>query len=245
MALVITDDRNYKDIADAIRMGTEKTNAIYPHQMPNEIKSGYSVQYNMGYNHGTYEGAEQGRAEATEEFNSKHFSQIIKGDGTTSLTFNLPFEPDFVSVFANSADARTLKGTVSYFDIDLAALGQIIGKCGATAGKNGTGNYENRLMPPATALSMYQRADDGTVTISNVATASTPVCYFANVVDYYVLASKYDLPPLKTQIEESVRRLPDTSCTAYYQQVKIDAALTTSEWEALMAEKPNCTFELV
>ena len=206
---------------------------------------GVEIGYKDGFDKGYAAGVEQGKSESEAEFNSKHFSQLIKGDGTTSLTFNLPFEPDFVSVFANSADARTLQGTVSYFDIDFVSLGQIIGKNGCTAGKNGTGNYENRLSVPSTALSMYQRADNGDVTISNVATSANPVCYFANGVDYYVLASKYDLPPLKTQIEESVRRLPDTSCTAYYQQIKIDAALTTSEWEALMAEKPNCTFKLV
>lgn len=176
----------------------------------------------------------------------RHCCILAKGDGTDTLTFSLPFEPDVLYVFTNAPEVRVERSNVVYLEIDFSALGQLVGKKGGSVGNAGAGLYSNNLCNAKSAYGMYHRADNGTVTISNVTVPASDLglCRFAAGVDYAILASKLDLLPLKARIEESVRKLPDTACTAYYQSEKVNEAFTAEQWTLLMSEKPNCTFTM-
>ena len=126
MALVITDDRNYKEIADAIREGTGKTEAIYPQQMPNEIKSGFSRQYDIGYSQGEAAGGgnafqegyaegvtagiEQGKQAEYDRFwdvyqdngNRTNYSYSFSQSGWTDETFKPKYDIRIVDMGCNA-----------------------------------------------------------------------------------------------------------------------------------------------
>ena len=238
MAKVVTDDKHYRDMADTLRMVLGNENTFKSAEMQNAMMSALSKEFSKG--------ELNGRAEAERECRAKHFAQIVKGDGSTALTLQLPFDPDVLYIFTNDPDARTTVSNVAYVEIDFSALGQLAGKKGCTLG--GINSYANMICAPSTAYGMYARAEDGTATINNVSlklnNTDYGVCKFKEGVNYVVLIAKLGLLPLKTRIEESVARLPDTKVTAYYQSAKVNEALTSDEWAALMATKPNCTFSM-
>jgi len=53
MAIVITDDRNYTNIASVIREKTNTENTYKPSEMPNAVKDVYKKGYNNGYTDGS------------------------------------------------------------------------------------------------------------------------------------------------------------------------------------------------
>lgn len=59
--------------------------------------------YNEGFESGQNEGFESGRGVGLEEGNAlcagKHFVATVVGDGTRSLKFDVPFEPDTISIY--------------------------------------------------------------------------------------------------------------------------------------------------
>lgn len=178
---------------------------------------------------------------------AKHAIKVVSGSGTDQLTFSVPFEPDVLYIFTNSPDIRTKTAVSAYIEIDFTCFGLLAGKIGITSGGNGSGTYANLLKTSSAAAAMYSRADDGTVTIRNAgfANINNGDYVFGEDVPYFVLAAKLEMEDLKTRMTKSVRRLPDVKCTACYQTQKKQAAFTDEEWNALIAEKPLCTFNLV
>ena len=178
---------------------------------------------------------------------AKHDAKIVYGSGTDQLTFSVPFEPDVLYIFTNSPDIRTRTAISAYIELDFTCFGMLAGKIGVTSGNNGTGAYANLLKSNTTMVSMYSRSDDGTVTIQNAGYSNINGgnYVFGEGVPYMVLAVKLELKDLKTRMTESVARLPDEKCVAYYQTQKKQAAFTDEAWAALIATKPNCTFNLV
>ena len=190
---------------------------------------------------------EAGCREGTATCEAKHYAAVVYGDGTQQLTFSLPFEPDMLYIFTNEPDIRTQVAVSAYIEIDFACFGLLAGKVGVTSGSNGTGVYANLLKSNSTVVSMYTRGSDGTVTIQNAGYSNINGgdYVFGDGVPYVVLAVKSEMKDLKTRMTESVRRLTDTKCVAYYQTHKKNAAFTDEEWAALIAEKPLCTFNMV
>lgn len=189
-----------------------------------------------------------GYSEGRNECKAKHFSKVMCGDGTdTMLIEDLPFDPDFLSIVSNAPELRLLAKIVSYVEFDFSALGQLAGKLGGTSTTDGKGSYSNGLCTPTTAAKLFSW-DGNNATVSGITIGSNPgLCKFGDGVEYLVTAAKYDLKPLKTRIEESVARLPAQSSTkpVYYQKGKVNSVFTAEEWEALIATKPNYTFNLV
>ncbi len=208
---------------------------------------GYDVGYDAGHEKGLADGFAEGKKAAEEECAAKHYSAVVYGDGTDTMQIKLPFEPDHLLITTNAPELRLITNIVAYFELDLSALGQLAGRAGGTSGTSGSGSYVNALFIPSTAAKYY-KLENGGVTVSGVVVATSPgLCYFGEGVEYLVTASKYDLKPLKTRIEESVARLPAQTSKkpVYYQKAKVDAAFTTEEWNALIATKANYTFNLI
>lgn len=179
---------------------------------------------------------------------AKHYTAVVYGDGTETLTFQLPLEPDYISVVTNAPEIRLMEKVVAYVELDFAALGQFGGKYGVATTATGTDSIPNFVFPPSAIPKIYKRESGETeLTLSVISQGQSYAgSVFGNGMEYLVTASKFDLPPLKTRIEESVARLPDQTTTkpVYYQQAKVNAAFTDEEWEALKATKPNYTFNV-
>lgn len=191
---------------------------------------------------------EAGAQNAEAACRAKHYAAVVYGNGTEQMTFHLPFEPDVLYIFTNEPEIRTQVAVSSYIEIDLACFGMLAGKIGVTSGHNsGTGGYSNVQKTNSTVKEMYTRDADGTVTVRNAGNKNinNGEYVFGAGVPYVILAAKPGLQDLKTRMTESVRRLPDSACVAYYQSEKRQAAFTDEEWTALIAEKPLCTFNIV
>ena len=186
-----------------------------------------------------------GCAVGENECRTKHSSAVVTGDGSSRLTFDLSFMPDVLHIMTNAPDIRTQANIISHLEIDFAALGQLAETYSCTTGNgNGTGTYMFGLSSPTTAYSRFSMDESGTATVKDVM-AGDVACAFAEGVDYIVTAIKAELKPLKTRLEESVARLPDTACSARYQIAKVQEAFSEEQWDALIATKPNCTFTML
>lgn len=244
MAKVVTDDTYYKQIAQQLRLRTDEACTFMPSQMAQGVEEAYISGEQRGLQTGTETGYAAGYGEGVAAAEAacagKHFAAVVLGDGTTELSFQLPFAPDVIYLLSNDSDLRLRENEVACVEIDFSTFGQLAGKKYTSTGTS----YSGKLCSYGTAYGMFSDEGNGWAKIKNV-TADNVVCKFSSGVGYMVMASKFDLKPLKARIEESVARLPDTTCKAYYQTDKVGAAFTTDEWTALVETKPNCTFSLI
>lgn len=241
MAKVVTDDRFYKEIAETIREGRENDVLCKPESMANEIKSAFSQQFSKGTAFGKYE--------ADQENASKYFSQVVKGTGTDSLTFYVPFEPDTICVSCHDPDLRAVKGIVTIIQIEPCAFGKIAGSYCLSNGPlsstgTGLGSYVTGLNPLGSISDRYTRDENGYVTLRNfVTTTSNPISgFFGENVDYIVTAVKVVEKTLKERITEAINRLPSNPAQKYsidISKAKKELAFPdNTEWNNLLAKAP-------
>lgn len=212
-------------IGDQMR---EKTGSNETFAFPDGMAAGVSQAYEAG------ESAERAKCVA------KHFVTTILGNGETSISFYVPFEPDFLSVFCNDADIYGAAiPTVYGVNFDICTFGFVAGVrfIGVSNGLN------NVAMSSESYKSRYSRAEDGTVTIENMNSGDT-VGQFKENRPYMVCAVKYVEQTDKERITEYIRSLGDSGSTTL-NQAKVEAAFTDEEWAALIAEKPGWTFSFV
>ena len=102
MAIVLTDDKHYKAIADAIRYGwyvafdTGFTGTYLPEEMGVVAKQIYSDCYSSGHNKGKAEGYNEGKAEGMSSFwdeyqengNRKSYFMLFGGYGWTDKIYS-------------------------------------------------------------------------------------------------------------------------------------------------------------
>lgn len=191
------------------------------------------------------QGVEQAKAECA----SKHFSAVVTGDGSTELTFHVPFEPDTLCVTCHDPDLRVVEGIMTIVQIEPCAFGQIAGSYCMTSG--GGGSYVTGLNPLGTLSARYSRNAEGFVTIKNFVTTTTPATqgYFGNGVDYLITATKNLEKTDKERITEAIERLPTDPAkkySIYISKAKKEAAFTDAEWAALIgtATAKKYTFSL-
>lgn len=112
------------------------------------------------------EGRAEGRAEAEAECAAKHFSGIVTGDGSGTLSVAIPFEPDTIMVHCE--DAATIRADSGANSADYVL--------GCTFNKNttdvvaGVGYYAHNggYSQQSSAGGKVTRAEDGTVSIANM-----------------------------------------------------------------------------
>lgn len=210
-------------IGDAIR---EKTGGAEGMEFPKELAAGVSQVYDAGV------AAENARCA------EKHFATTVLGNGETSISFRLPFAPDYLAIFCSDSDIWTKADPTVYgATFDLAAFGLIAGIMFVS---NSSG-FANNAMSTESYKTRYSRAEDGTVTIGNL---GATVGKFKTGRPYMVCAVKYLEQSDKERITEYVRSLTGSGSVTL-NKAKVNAAFTDAEWAVLIAEKPGYTFNFV
>ena len=175
----------------------------------------------------------------------RHYAAVIRGSGTSELTFPLPFEPDVIEICCNDPDIRATSGVVAYAQFDLAALGQLTGIFCMTAGPVSGGNlgsYTNALSAASKLSRRCRRNADGTVTVGDLPYEST-LGIWDSSLDYMVTAAKCVTRSDKERITQIVERLPEgQTYKIHIQKAKKDAAFTEAQWNELIASKSTYTF---
>lgn len=213
-------DADLTSVADAIR---ERAGTSGKLDFPSGMVSAVPSVFTAG------EEAERKRCVA------KHYAEVFYGNGQTSVSFHVPFEPDFIAVLCSDSDVyKESSGVVYSATFDLASFGFIAG-VGYTSTANG---IVGQLMTSISVLNRYSRSADGTVTLQNI--GSTAGLFFSGR-PYFVVAIKYIEKTDKERITEYIQSLGDSG-SATLNKAKIDAAFTAEEWSALIATKPNWTF---
>ena len=181
---------------------------------------------------------EAGEAAEQARCGGKHFVTTVLGNGETSISFPIPFEPDFLAIFCGDSDIWGATSSTVYGAIfDIAAFGLIAGVMFVST----SSGFANNAMSTESYKTRYSQAEDGTVTIGNIGGASAG-SFKANR-PYMVCAVKYVEQTDKERITEYVRSLTGSG-TVQLNKGKVNAAFTDEEWAALIAEKPGYTFTL-
>lgn len=170
---------------------------------------------------------------------NNHFVTTITGDGTESLSFRLPFEPDALQVFCTDPRLLYCQYAVAFFNADLMGLGLAAAIYQTILDRN----IVNTAMTTNTVGSRVSRAEDGTVTLTNITDKGT-ACVFALGLPYTVVASRYTDKTLRQRYEEFVNSLTGSG-TAQVCKAKVYEAFTAEQWAALTATKPDWTFQEV
>ena len=204
---------------------------------------GYNVAstevYGEGYGAGWNEGYDQGEMDGHARCTEKHFATTVLGNGETSISFQIPFEPDCLLINCGDSDLfGASTAMVASVYLDLASFGMIggVGQVGTTGG------FKNQAMTTTSIYNRYSRAEDGTVTLGNI--NSSTVSVFKANRPYVVFAVKYVEQTDKERITEYVRSLGDSGSVTL-NQAKVSAAFSDEEWAALIAEKPGWTFSFI
>ena len=177
-----------------------------------------------------------GEAAATAACAGKHFVGVVHGGGTKSLSVQMPFDPDALTVMA--ADMRTVGGQVVFFNFLPRSVSHYIGLyCYTGAGSTSISSFGS-LTRAKLDQAVYA---DGVFTLS---LADSVAAAFDADTDYIVLASKTETRTNKEILTDFVAGLADTGGSVTVSQAAVNAAVTDAEWATLIATKPNRTFVL-
>ncbi len=194
---------------------------------------GKRVGYNLGY--------EAGTADEIAKCVAKHFVTTVIGNGTTSLSFKVPFAPDALVICCFDPRIRGAKNNLLTWTADLRSFG--IMSCRYTLMSAAGGSFTAGTVGTSSVYTHCPQAEDGTITIQNIA-GSGGKCIFASDCLYIVVAVKHTDQSDKERITAFVNGLTGSG-TAEMAKTKVDAAFTAEEWAALIATKPDWTFSVM
>jgi hypothetical protein len=248
MAIVTTDDKHYKAIADALRKyepgfsykPSAMADAVDAVHLAGEVEGyqegyvdGEAYGYESGYGVGYIDGTDDGRAEAEAECAAKHFTQEMAGSGTTELVFPTPFKPDFISITTFEPTGMHATNAVAYFVMDVATIGFACGTYGLYLG--GGGGFDSAAMTSKSTTTRFSWVN-GETKVYNLNNG-----VFDSNLTYVVSASTYTDKPLRQRMEEFIRDMK-SGASASFHRIKIDEAFPIyQEWEELVATRPDCT----
>lgn len=172
---------------------------------------------------------------AREECKAKHYVMEFTGDGTDSVTFQCPFEPDAVIVLGFDPFAYFKTGGIMSLTFDMSAFGRRGCSYFTTPDRGSVGS-------PKGAKNLIAKSGENQYTISGIVVGSTTGIFFSGS-KYQVIAVKYTDKTDKQRITEFIESLPSggtDSITLYAD--KVNAAFSETEWSALIATKPTYTF---
>ncbi len=225
MAIVTTDNRHYRDMAEALRTALGTDGTYRPAEMAAAVPAVYAA----------------GEKQAEAVCAGRHYVTVLPGSGETAMSFHVPIEPDLLVVIGYDPTVLAKDYQVMMFVYDIAAFGLM----GGYMLTNFNQNAYSLAMTTVSALAKYSRAADGTVTLDNIkGNNSHPVGTFAENVQYSVTAVKYTDKTDKERITEMVEGLTGSGSLTL-NKAKVSAAFTDEEWKALIATKPDWTFAFV
>ena len=179
------------------------------------------------------EGVAVGEANGAAICAAQHFITNFYGNGTTTASFYIPFEPDLLLVAGFSPLAYKGVDKASMAVFDFRAFGAV-GGIGTYGNTNGMANTMY-----GTSSSRFTQAENGMFTINGLSGSRTVV--FDSQIVYTVVAVKYTEQTDKERITEFVNHLTGSGTATLYQK-KVEAAFTDEEWADLIATKPDWTF---
>ena len=179
---------------------------------------------------------EAGLDKGAEICSAKHLVYNFVGDGSGSVSFHVPFEPDAVHIIGFDPTYTKTPYAIGLFCYDRRAFGTMAGAAlyGNASGASTTVNYST-----TSALNRYSRTEDGVVTIGNI--SSSLSLEFSPGYVYTAIAVKYTEQTDKERITAFVSGLTGSG-TVTLNRAKVNAAFTDDEWATLIATKPNWTF---
>lgn len=147
-----------------------------------------------------------GEKSAENACSKKYLVKEIEGDGSTSLSFCVPFEPDLLLVSCFDAENLTTADAVGMFLYDSLASGTLRAYSILSTG----GGYKLYMHNASSVALKYTRDDEGMTTIQNFTTSTGGSGFFPIGQKYVVTAVKYSAD---TCVEEgsstfSLRRPP-------------------------------------
>ena len=167
---------------------------------------------------------------------ARHFDHSYAGDGSGSVSFYVPFEPDMVQIIGFDPTFNKKPYALASFSYDRRAFGLMGGS--ALYGQ-ADGTVMNGYYTTVSALTRYSRAEDGTVTIGNFS-SSVPV-EFSLGYPYTAIAVRYTEQTDRERIAAFVEGLTGSG-TVTLNKAKVEAAFTDDEWAGLVAARPDWTF---
>ena len=243
MAIVTTDNRWYKAIADKIRSFIY-AEALKPESMAAAIGDVYSCGHHHGYITGIEEGYENGYESGVvdgKQAEQDRFWEVFQG--STNATGSCMFY------------GRSWKDEIYHPKKTI--------KCGWTANQMYlTSNITDTKVPiditgcGANCASMFQQSEVHTVAELIVAETNSLSSTFSNATNLAnltisgVIGRNCNMqwcPLTGASIRSVVSALSDTATgqTVTFNKAAKEAAFTDDEWNALIATKPNWTFSLV
>ena len=221
------------NIADKFRTYLDTTEPINAQDFAGKVED-VAVRYNqLGFASGREVGYNQG----LEECQSKHYVGAVMGSGTNTISCNVPFEPDIITITGHSAHSYALLNNYIQLAIETKKCCRYVGslKC--------------RKDGPTTIIDLgINYVKRNTSYIDGVFTFTEPnykLPFDENTI-YEVVAVKNGKTAKQNTITE-INNLPNESSgtNLLYSKEAINATFTTEEWESLIATKPNWTFALV
>lgn len=174
---------------------------------------------------------------------ARHYTTVIPGTGENTLTFHVPFDPDFVYIVGSDPPVITSVYNTLMAIFDRRSMG-IIGGIILTL-RALPNSVVNNIVTSMSVPKMCSREEDGTITIKDITTHTSGVYgVFSDQVQYTVTAVKSLDKTDKERITEMVENLTGSGSLTMYRP-RVNAAFTDEEWAALIATKPDWTFAFV
>ena len=227
------DDSSLLTLADTLReqMG-KQDKLVFPVDFVGAVHSVHADAYEEGH--------KDGKNEEAELCATKHFVHNFVGDGNSTHSFCIPFEPDVIQIFGFDPALFNTPYALAVVICNMAAFG-LLG--GMTYYGSASGGMANMAYTSTAMRTRYSRTADGIVTIKNIGGTTADVV-FATGFPYTAVAVKYVEQTDKERITAFVNRLTGSGKVTL-NQAKVNAAFTDDEWAALIAGKPNWTFNWI
>ena len=170
----------------------------------------------------------------------RYATAFVTGDGTNTVSWDCPFEPDVMYVTVNGAEGNFTPKSILFMTFDFRAFARYGGhyRFLDAAGTRMQGN-----MSSGSGRNYFKYAN-GKCEVTLPVTQSTEAYYNENS-RYVCAAVKYTDKSDGELLCEEIAQLADTGEVLQYSKARINATVSDAEWQTLIANKPNRTFTLV
>ena len=167
---------------------------------------------------------------------SRYAVAFVTGDGTKNISFDCPFEPDYIAVQYHGAAASSAAASVTGMYFDRRAFAFHGGFY--TVRLNST-NYIGTV-GSATGGDYFTWADG----ICEVIIPSKLNATYIDGCQYICTAVKYTDKSDRELLEEELSLLEPTGGTLYYSEARVTSVMTIEEFEALIPEGRTYGWEI-
>jgi hypothetical protein len=181
-----------------------------------------------------------GAAEREKELAQKYYIGEIEGKDSNTLTLDLPFLPDSVSVCTFGALAMSTGLTYNMFTLNRRAFGKRVAAMGLL-----DGSLTNRFAAiNMSAADNYIAVDGNRILFTPPQSSYYATSLWRSGVRYLVTAVRSDKSDTELLAEE-IAELSDEGGSITFSEKRIGETVSDEEWAELIAAKPNWTFELI